>query len=398
LFVPTPSISLNFSLDGLLAPSESADEVINSLCNIYVRFLPRLRALYQQYSKIQWADDKTITALRMVGMWRFLQDKGSILDPDFRLSDADDVIQWSLEPVSVIKADLASMQDAPAMRSTYGFDRKPLDLDPASLKNEPLSGAADPFATLFLYQLFEALVRLAHHRLSETFPDSLILQVTRFLENSILMPEDEPPKNIYSIFRKSISTALFDDVVTRFSPTLIQLYLEFAGYASGCSQHQIRQLEAGVKIDPRVDVMVDESFHGLMTIRDLILFLGDRGFFSDQRHLRVLDVLLFQRYGSVTRELVEGEEESFRKFFTSFTRCRVTFVEFVQTLAFVGSKLVRFEWPLEKKFEYVVEHIDGWKKPQPLSPEDVIPDEEEEVHEPPPPPPPEKPEKHSRNR
>jgi hypothetical protein len=34
LFVPTPSISLNFSLDGHLAPSESADEVISSLCNL----------------------------------------------------------------------------------------------------------------------------------------------------------------------------------------------------------------------------------------------------------------------------------------------------------------------------------------------------------------------------
>jgi hypothetical protein len=111
----------------------------------------------------------------------------------------------------------------------------------------------------------------------------------------------------------------------------------------------------------------------------------------------VLDVLLFQRFGSVTRPLGDGEEEAFRKFFTSFTRSRVTFVEFVQTVAFVGSKLVRFQWPLEKKFEYVVEHIDGWKKPQPLSPDDIIPDEEEEVHEAPPPPP-EKPERHARNK
>jgi hypothetical protein len=66
--VLTPAISLDFSLDGLLAPSESGDEVINSLCNICVRFLPRLRVLYQRCSKIQWADDQTITALRIVGV------------------------------------------------------------------------------------------------------------------------------------------------------------------------------------------------------------------------------------------------------------------------------------------------------------------------------------------
>jgi hypothetical protein len=69
LFVLTLAISLTFSLDGPLAPSESADEVINSLCNTYVRFLPRLRALYEQYPKIHWADDKTITALRIIGTW-----------------------------------------------------------------------------------------------------------------------------------------------------------------------------------------------------------------------------------------------------------------------------------------------------------------------------------------
>jgi hypothetical protein len=337
----------------------------------------------------------------MIGMWRFLQDKGSVLDPDFRLSDADDVIQWSLEPVSVGKHEQSGIHGGQAMKSTYGLQRKSLDFDPGCLKNKPLSGAADPFATLFLYQLFEALVRLAHHRLHETFPDSLILQVTRFLENSILMPEDEPPKNPYSIFRKSISTAAFDDVVTRYSPALLQLYLEFSGYASGCSQHQIGQLEESIKIDARVDVTVDDSFHGLMTVRDLILFLGDRGFFGEHRHLSVLDVLLFQRFGSVTRELAEGEEEAFRKFFTSFTKSRVTFVEFVQTLAFVGSKLVRFNWPLERKLEYVVDNIDGWKKPQPLSPDDVIVGEEEDIPEPPPPEKPEKPEKperHSRNK
>jgi hypothetical protein len=286
------------------------------------------------------------------------------------------------------------------MKSTYGLPRKSLEFDPTFLMNKPLSGAADPFATLFLYQLFEALVRLAHHRLHDTFPDSLILQVTRFLENSILMPEDEFPKNPYSVFRKSISTATFDEVVTRYSPALLQLYLEFSGYASGSSQHQINQLAESIKLDPRVDVTIDETFHGLMTVRDLILLLGDRGFFAEHRHLSVLDVLLFLRFESVTRELAEGEAEEFKKFFTPFTKSRVTFVEFVQTLAFAGSKLVRFNWPLERKFEYVVENIEGWKKPQALSADDVIVGEEEDIPEPPPPPPekPEKPERHARSK
>ncbi|KAH0789415.1 radial spoke head 10 B-like isoform X3 [Histomonas meleagridis] len=44
LYAPTPSISLNFSLDGLLTSSESYDEVMSSLCNVYIRFLPKLRS------------------------------------------------------------------------------------------------------------------------------------------------------------------------------------------------------------------------------------------------------------------------------------------------------------------------------------------------------------------
>jgi hypothetical protein len=79
---------------------------------------------------------------------------------------------------------------------------------------KPPASAADSFLTLFLYQLFETLVRFAHPCLGDTFPDSLILQLTGFLENSILMPEDEPPKNPYSIFRKSISISIFDHIVT----------------------------------------------------------------------------------------------------------------------------------------------------------------------------------------
>jgi hypothetical protein len=80
-----------------------------------------------------------------------------------------------------------------------------------------------------------------------------------------------------------------------------------------------------------------------MTARDRVVFFGDRGYFSNQKHLRVMDVLLFQRLENVTRPLRDGEQDTVRKFFTSFTRSRVTFVEFVQTFAFVGSKLLRFE-------------------------------------------------------
>jgi hypothetical protein len=396
LFVPTPSISLNFSLEGLLAASESADEVMNSLCNIYVRFLPRLRALYQQYSKIQWADDKTITALRMVGMWRFLQDKGSILDPDFRLSDADDVIRWNLERVSVLRDAPIVPYDLTATKSIMFVEHSRIIASPGAFRNDPLRKEADPFATLFLYQLFEAFVRLAHHRLKESFPDSLILQVTRFLENSILMPDDEPPANPYSIFRRSISTSTFDDVVTKYSGTLIQLYLEFAGYAALCSIHQIRKLEIGIRIDPNVDVDL-EPYQGIMTIRDLVLFLSDRGFFADTKRLRVCDMMLFQRFESAARPLEEGEEETFRKFFTAFTECKVVFVEFVQTLAFVGAKLIRFtNWSLERKFEYVMENLEQWKPPVP-APDDILEPEEEEPEPPPPPPEPvEQPRRHSR--
>jgi hypothetical protein len=259
-----------------------------------------------------------------------------------------------------------------------------------------LRNDADPFATLFLYQLFEALVKLAHHRLKETFPDSLILQVTRFLENSILVPDDEPPANPYSIFRRSISTPSFDDVVTKYSATLIQLYLEFAGYATMCSIHQIRKLEIGIKIDPNVDAEL-QPYQGIMTIRDLILFLGDRGFFAETKRLSVCDVMLFQRFESAARPLEEGEEEVFRKFFTAFTESKVVFVEFVQTLAFVGSKLIRFtNWALERKFEYVVENLEHWKPPV-QGPDDVLEHEEEEPEPPPPPPEPvEPPRRHSR--
>ena len=376
LFVPTPSISLNFPLDGLLAPSESADEVMNSLCNIYVRFLPKLRALYQQYSKIQWADDKTITALRMVGMWRFLQDKGSVLDAEFRLSDADEVIQWKLEKPSLAKVE-NSVEKALTLQSTFGVQKIQEMFAVATLANQPLAQAPDPFATLFLYQLFESLVRLAHHKLSESFPDSLILQVTRFLENAIFV-DDEPPQNEYSIFRKTISTPEFDDVITKYSPELIKLYIDFSGYSMGCSRHQIRQLESGMKIDPNVDVTIRE-YQGIMTIRDLLLFLGDRGFFEQSNKLTVMDVLLFQKFSSVARALEEGEEENFRKYFTAFPKCKVTFVEFVQTLAFVGSRLIPYhDWELIRSFEYVVEHLSKWIPPTPPSSEAEEHEEEEE--------------------
>ncbi|OHT05761.1 hypothetical protein TRFO_26441 [Tritrichomonas foetus] len=384
LFVPTPSISLNFPLDGLLAPSESSDEVMNSLCNIYVRFLPKLRALYQQYSRIQWADDKTITALRMVGMWRFLQDKGTILQPSFRLSDADDVVQWNLENPSV-KTDDSNSKDSPlssglnSMPSTFGFDRVN-DLEPITFENQPLKFSPDPFATLFLYQLFESLVRLAHHQLKASFPDSLILQVTRFLENSIFV-DDSPPENPYSLFRKSVSNTQFDDMVTKYSPKLLELYLDFSGYASGCSKFQTRQLKMGIQIDSNVDVTVN-VYSGIMTIRDLVLFLGDRYFFEDEEKLSVMDVLCFQKFAGVTRAIEEEEEATFRRFFTSFMKSKVTFVEFVQTLAFVADKLIPFDWEPEMKFEYVVTHLDQWRPPTPpesvANESDVNEEEEEE--------------------
>lgn len=377
LFVPTPSISLNFSLDGLLAPSESGDEVMNSLCNIYVRFLPKLRALYQQYSRIQWADDKTITALRMVGMWRFLQDKGSILEPTFRLTDADDIIQWNLEKQSKIDETNLLTETPELLRSTISFEDK---VEISSFRNDPLKEAPDPFATLFLYQLFEALVRLAHHRLKESFPDSLILQVTRFLENTIFV-DDAEPLNQWSIFRKSVSIATFDDVMTKFSPQLLQLYLDFSGYSSGTCPFQCRQLEAGLTIETNVDATV-KDYQGLMKVRDLILFLGDRGFFDDAEQLTAMDVLLFLRFGSVSREVEEEEEEQFRKFFTLSMHDQITFVEFVQSIAYISSKLITFDWEIEMKFTYVIEHINSWVPPPPEEkPEN---EEEEELGEAPP--------------
>ena len=50
-----------------LYPSK-AGLIAVSPTDLYVRFLPKLRSLYQQYAQIQWTDDKTITALRMIGM------------------------------------------------------------------------------------------------------------------------------------------------------------------------------------------------------------------------------------------------------------------------------------------------------------------------------------------
>ena len=383
LFVPTPSISLNFPLDGLLTPSESPDEVMNSVCNIYVRFLPKLRALYQQYSKIQWANDKTITALRMIGMWRFLQDKGTILGPEFRLNDADDVIQWNLEKPSV--KDLNDHEEdseehlrLDSMPSTFGF----VDLDnvePINFENEPLRSSPDPFATLFLYQLFEALVRLAHHQLKEKFPDSLILQVTRFLENSIFV-DDVAANNPYSLFRKTISTTSFDDLVTVYSHQLLTQYLNFSGYASGCSRFQVQQLRSGIQIDPNVDLNLN-LYSGIMTTRDLVLFLDDHGFFNDSTKLTVMDVLLFQKYSGVTSEIPEEEKEEFKKFFTSFMKSKVTFVEFVQTLGFIAEKLiVNKSWTIEMKFEYLIKNFDDFKIP-PLGPLDIEHNEEEEEEE-----------------
>ena len=381
LFVPTPSISLNFPLDGLLAPSESQDEVINSICNIYVRFLPKLRALYQQYSKIQWADDKTITALRMIGMWRFVQDKGTILNPEFRLSDADDIIQWNLEKPSVkeLNRNLGNKDENEglnSMASTFGFDKIECS-EPINFENEPLRVSPDPFATLFLYQLFEALVRLAHHQLKDQFPDSLILQVTRFLENSIFV-DDLPAENPYSLFRKSISTTQFDNLVTNYSQKLITIYLDFCGYSTGCSRYQVHQLELGVQIDPNVDMNVN-LYYGIMTIRDLVLLLGDRGFFKRPSKLSVMDVLIFQKYSCVAGQVSNEEEKEFKKFFTSFMKSHVTFVEFVQTLAFVAEKLIQDKlWTIEMKFEYLVAHIDKWETPADIQSDSESEEEEEE--------------------
>ena len=368
-------------MDGLLAPSESSDEVMNSLCNIYVRFLPKLRALYQQYSRIQWADDKTITALRMIGMWRFIQDKGTILDPDFRLTDADNVIQWNLEKPSVKQETLESQKSdsSPLLRSTYGFNLSTDDIQPQNFRNSPLAKDPDPFATLFLYQLFEALVRLSHHRLGSSFPDSLILQVTRFLENSIFV-DDSQPENEWSIFRKSISTSQFDDTITEHSAKLLELYLDFCGYAEGTSQYQTRQLEDAIKLDDNVDVTIYD-YRGLMTARDLILFMGKRGLF-ESGDLTVMQVLLFVKYCGVSRQIDDEEEYLFRKFYTSFMKSRITFVEFVQTLVWAAHILIKFDWSDVMKFEYLVEHIDSWTPPPPEGePADADDEDEDAGHE-----------------
>jgi len=379
LFVPTPSISLSFSLDGLLSQSESSDEVMTSLCNIYVRFLPKLRSLYQQYSKIQWADDKTITALRMIGMWRFIQDKGTILEPDFRLCDADAVIKWNLETPSSNKKPntlkLSTNADpSPLLRSTYGFNIKSVDISPSFHRNEPLKGVPDPFATLFLYQLFESLVRLAHHRLGKTFPDSLILQVTRFLENSIFV-EDNSTDNKFSKFRKLISESPFDETITEFSNKLLDIYLDYSGFASGCSSFQSRQLEKAMKLDPNIDVTMSD-YNGLMTVRDLILLLGNRGIF-DGPELTVMDVLLYIRYSGVSRKVEDDEINTFKACFTSFMNVKITFVEFVQTLMWAADHLITFNWPILMKFQYFVEHIETWTPPSPLPEEAFHADDED---------------------
>lgn len=362
LFVPTPSISLNFPLNGLLSNSESQDEVLSSLCNIYVRFLPRLRALYQTYSKIQWADDPTITAMRMVGMWRFLQDKGRILTEDFTLSDADKLINWGLEkPSSSIGGKkLVSGIQSDLLKSTYGFSViQGLPMFHL-ITNRPLDDGPDPFATLFLYQLFESLVRLAHYILEEEFPDSLVLRVTRFLEGYIFV-DDSEVENEYSQYRKDISTGEFDEAVTRYSDKLLRIYLDYSGYSYGCAPIQTQQLEEASRFDPNVDVTVRE-YQGLMTTRDLVLLLGERGFLRGEK-MSVLKLLSFIRYESVAGKINEEEFRNFEEYFTVDMERKITFVEFVQSLSWVAHHLISFSWSEVMKFEYLVEHIENWEEP-----------------------------------
>lgn len=331
---------------------------MNSLCNIYVRFLPKLRSLYQQYSKIQWADDPTITALRMVGYWRFLQDKGTILDYEFSLTDADKIIQWKLEKPS------ESVLISPIFDDATSISEKSLtvsDLNLESIQNSPLESSPDPFATLFLYQLFESLVRIAHHKLAKDFPDSLILQVTRFLENFIFI-DDAEIENEYSLFRKEVSTVEFDDLITQFSFHLLKFYLNFSGWSHGCSRVQASQLSSSWKLDQNVDVCITE-FRGIMTVRDFILFLGNRKFFDDYQKLSVIQVLMFLKFGSLSAKLSEEKIDHFQKFYTSFMSQQITLVEFIQSLAFVANLLIPFNWDKLTKFRYLIEHIDNWVEP-----------------------------------
>lgn len=346
-FVPTPSISLNFPLVGLLTAAEALDEVTNALCSIYVRFLPKLSEMYQQYAKIQWTDNKTVNALRIVGMWRMLQERGTVISADFRLSDADDVIGWSLQKQSlepVLKDDVDS-QDA---MTPY--------------VNEPLIDAPDPFATLYMYQMFEGIVRLAHNHMVSKCPDSIVSQVTRFLETCIFM--DAPNgENEWSIFRESLATEEFDALTTKHSKELNELYLDFCGFASGSSRFQARQIMTGLDIDRNIDV-ITSNYQGIMSVRDLIIFFGEKGFFGGSEHLTVMDVLLFLRFSSVTRAVEEEEIEEFKANFLPFTACKVTFLEFVQCLSFVAERIVDFDWTISLKFEYVVDHIGDFRAPE----------------------------------
>ena len=118
-----------------------------------------------------------------------------------------------------------------------------------------------------------------------------------------------------------------------------------------------------IKLDDNVDVTI-YNYQGLMTVRDLILFMGKRGLF-ESGDLTVMQVLLFVKYCGVSRQIDEEEEYQFRKFFTSFMQSRITFVEFVQTLVWASHILIKFDWSDIMKFEYLVEHIDSWAPPPP---------------------------------
>lgn len=358
--VPTPSISLSFPLDGLLSPSESKDEVMESLCNIYVRSLPGMRSMYQRYSKIQWTKDKTVTGLRIIGVWRMLQDKGTVVKPDLRLSDIDDIIKWKLEsPTSSLYSEKPGIDTAISMlaeqtRSTYGFTgTTELVFRQTAFKNDPLRSSPDPYSSLCMYQLFEAFVRLAKVMMPS---ESLVLQVMKFLDEYILC-DATPAQNEWARFREMISTSEFDEIVTEKSQQLLEMYIENAGFASGSSIFQARQLDSSILIDPNVDARV-ENYQGLMTIRDLVELLSARGIFYDPERLKVMDVLLFLRYGSVAREIDENEVSEFKKFFTLFMKSRVTFVEFVQCLGFVADKVITSEWTSETKFKYLIDNIE----------------------------------------
>ena len=356
--VPSPEISLNFPLTGLLTPSESPDEVAASLCSVYVRFLPRLRIMYQKYSKIQWTDDTTVTALRVMGVWRMLQDIGTIITPEFRLSDIDEVIDWKLDKPSMpLYEDDGVGETIPLYHPTsiYGFSAEELKYRPVPFENDPLGKAPDPFATLFLYQLFEALVRLAHHMMSPTYPSSLVLQVTKLLENYIFADHVDP-ENEWAAFRESISTDEFDSFVKKHSTELLKAYVDFAGYASGSSIHQARQISDALSIDTDVDVRATD-YQGLMTVRDLTVLLGDKSIFGAFDKLTVMDLLLFLRYCGISKPITPDEVSTFRKYPMSFMKSKLTFLEFVQALVFVSDRMIDFDWTREMKFEYILQQF-----------------------------------------